>query len=949
MKEELEAENAKLLSQVSSCQCQQMEVKHDVLDSGNLVRRSRRGRKRADKSIPIHLISKRYVALKIMYFGKRFYGFSAEAQMEPSIESEIFKALERTRLLVGDIKESNYSRCGRTDKGVSSTGQVIALFLRSRLKTPSIDSEAHANEKINARPEYDYVRVLNRALPDDIRVLGWSPVPVDFHARFSCSAREYKYFFWRQNLNLSAMDIAGKKFIGEHDFRNFCKMDVANVHCYTRRVTFFDVSPCQNSHEGDQLCTFTMRGSAFLWHQVRAMVAVLFMIGQGVESVDVIDTLLDTKKTPKKPQYLLASEIPLVLRTCEFENVNFICSSGALESLRSHFKKESLTYQLESVIFQEALRNCLPIGNASNGMARVYMETLIQRCVTFSHIKELHSHLLTAGHLQSSFLRSRLLDRCAVSPFGDLSFAVRIFRRTPKPLTNDWNAIIRGYAASSQPSLAFSWYRSMLSSSLCRVDALTCSFTLKACARALCSSATAQLHAQINRRGLFADALLCTTLLDAYSKNGDLISAHKLFDEMPVRDVASWNALIAGLASGNRAHEALELYKRMESEGVRRNEVTVVAALGACSHLGAIQEGENIHGYVKVLNLDQNVFVSNATIDMYTKCGFVDKAFQVFDQFTSKKSIVTWNTMIMGFAVHGEARKALEIFQKLEHNSIKPDDVSYLAALTACRHAGLVEYGTSIFNSMACNGVEPNMKHYGCVVDLLGRAGKLREAHDIICSMSMTMVPDPILWQSLLGASEIHKDVEMAEIASKKLIELGVNNDGDFVLLSNIYAAQGRWKDVGRVRDDMETKQVKKIPGLSYIEAQGTIHKFYNSDKSHQQWRKIYEKIDEIRFKIREDGYVAQTGLVLHDIGEEEKENALCYHSEKLAVAYGLMWVEGAGEETPVRVIKNLRICGDCHVVFKHISKIYKREIIVRDRVRFHRFKDGYCSCKDYW
>ncbi|CAN8314189.1 unnamed protein product [Cochlearia groenlandica] len=387
---ELEAENAKLLSQVSSCHCQETKVKQDVSvsDSGSLLRRSRKQRKRAGKSLPSHLISKRYIALKIMYFGKRFYGFSAEAQMEPSIESEIFKALERTRLLVGDKKESNYSRCGRTDKGVSSTGQVIALFLRSRLKTSLGDGEAHANGKTNESkftlrmlvqlfqtprncvlyalllgPEYDYVRVLNRALPDDIRVLGWSPAPIDFHARFSCSAREYKYFFWRQNLNLSAMDIAGKKFIGEHDFRNFCKMDVANVHCYTRRFTFFEVTPCQISHEGDQLCTFTMRGSAFLWHQVRAMVAVLFMIGQGVESVDVIDTLLDTKKTPRKPQYLLASEIPLVLRTCEFENVNFICSSGAAESLRTHFKNESLTYQLESVIYQEALRNCVPLSN----------------------------------------------------------------------------------------------------------------------------------------------------------------------------------------------------------------------------------------------------------------------------------------------------------------------------------------------------------------------------------------------------------------------------------------------------------------------------------------------------------------------------------------------------------------------------------------------------------
>ncbi|CAA7018672.1 unnamed protein product [Microthlaspi erraticum] len=585
-------------------------------------------------------------------------------------------------------------------------------------------------------------------------------------------------------------------------------------------------------------------------------------------------------------------------------------------------------------------------------MARVYMETLIQKCVTFSQIKQLQSHFLTAGHFQSSFLRSRLLDRCAIAPFGDLSFAVLIFRHIPKPLTNDWNAIIRGFAASSQPSFAFSWYRSMLSQassspSLCRVDALTCSFTLKACARALCSSATSQLHGQTTSRGLFADALLCTTLVDAYSKTGDLISAQKLFDEMPVRDVASWNALIAGLASGNRAHEALELYKRMETEGIRRNEITVVAALGACSHLGAIKEGEKIHGYIKDSNLDRNVIVSNATIDMYTKCGFVDKAFGVFEQITVKKSIVTWNTMIMGFAVHGEAHKALAIFEKLDQNSIKPDDVSYLAALTACRHAGLVDYGIKIFSNMACNGVEPNMKHHGCVVDLLGRAGKLREAHDIICSMST--VPDPVLWQSLLGASEIHKNVEMAEIASRKLIEMGVDNDGDFVLMSNVYAAQGRWKDVGRVRDAMETKQVKKIPGLSYIESEGTIHKFYNSDKSHEQWREIYEKIEEIRLKIREDGYVAQTGLVLHDIGEEEKENALCYHSEKLAVAYGLMMVGGAEEESPVRVIKNLRICGDCHVVFKHISKIYKREIIVRDRVRFHRFKDGSCSCGDYW
>ncbi|CAN0879270.1 Pentatricopeptide repeat-containing protein At1g34160 [Linum grandiflorum] len=180
----------------------------------------------------------------------------------------------------------------------------------------------------------------------------------------------------------------------------------------------------------------------------------------------------------------------------------------------------------------------------------------------------------------------------------------------------------------------------------------------------------------------------------------------------------------------------------------------------------------------------------------------------------------------------------------------------------------------------------------------------------------------------------------MAEMVTRKLVEMGSNSDGNFVLLSNIYASHERWADVGRVRQVMKNKDVKKIPGFSYIEEKGLIHKFYNGDE-------IYEKLEEVRFKMKEFGYMAETSYVLHDIGEEEKENALCLHSEKLAVAFGLVCAEEKG--TPIQVIKNLRICGDCHVVMKLVSKIYGREIIVRDRVRFHRFRDGSCSCRDYW
>ncbi|XP_021902539.1 tRNA pseudouridine(38/39) synthase [Carica papaya] len=343
---ELEAENAELLSRISSCGCHKMEkkpknpaVKSKKVRAGN---DSKKIEKKVTKIIPGYNMGtpqkyfKRYVALKVMYFGRRFYGFASEAQMDPTVESEIFKALVKTRLLVGDKKESQYSRCGRTDKGVSSVGQVIAL-----------------------------VRILNRALPEDIRIIGWSPIRLDFSARFSCLGREYKYFFWRKNMNLLAMGSAGKKFIGEHDFRNFCKMDAANVHNYRRCVTSFEISPYYKSYNGSELCAIKINGSAFLWHQVRCMVAVLFMIGQGLESVDVIDTLLDTKKTPRKPQYTMAPEIPLILQSCEFEGLKFTCSSDAGQALRSHLENEWQTYQLQSSIYHDALLSCLPLTDST--------------------------------------------------------------------------------------------------------------------------------------------------------------------------------------------------------------------------------------------------------------------------------------------------------------------------------------------------------------------------------------------------------------------------------------------------------------------------------------------------------------------------------------------------------------------------------------------------------
>ncbi|KAK6940081.1 Pseudouridine synthase I, TruA, alpha/beta domain [Dillenia turbinata] len=419
---ELKLENEKLSLLVSNCKCckikenavgtcvtsvdsaqgcRQPYASSDTGEASVVARKKSAKRLQGHNTKTLCHLPKRYVALKVMYFGQRFYGFASEAQMDPTVESEIFGALEKTRLLVGDKKEIKYSRCGRTDRGVSSVGQVIALFLRSNLKGNGENGISNNNSKGHNYGEIDYVRVLNRVLPKDIRVMGWTPAPSDFSARsnspqipvllylwaFSCLSREYKYFFWRENLDILTMEEAGKKFIGEHDFRNFCKMDAANVHNYRRHITSFEMSPCNQRFESNQLWAITIKGSAFLWHQVRCMVAVLFMIGQGLESpnvricwekqltgvkiMQVIDALLSTNITHRKPQYAMAPDIPLVLLSCEFEGLNFSCSPEAMQALRLHLEEECRTLLLHAAIFYEAL-----ISSSSIAAGTKYQTTL---------------------------------------------------------------------------------------------------------------------------------------------------------------------------------------------------------------------------------------------------------------------------------------------------------------------------------------------------------------------------------------------------------------------------------------------------------------------------------------------------------------------------------------------------------------------------------------------
>nr|UPT49104.1 pentatricopeptide repeat protein AaPPR191 [Agave angustifolia] len=435
-----------------------------------------------------------------------------------------------------------------------------------------------------------------------------------------------------------------------------------------------------------------------------------------------------------------------------------------------------------------------------------------------------------------------------------------------------------------------------------------------------------------------------TAMITCYAKTGDLESARKMFDEMGERDCVCWNTMIDGYTQHGRPEEALALFRSMLESDARTNEVTVITVLSAVAQLGSLESGKWVHSYIENNKIRFNAQVGTALVDMYSKCGSLKDACLVFDRIRDK-DIVAWNSMIAGYAMHGHSREALELFSRLRSTGLRPTDITFIAVLNACSHAGLVGEGREFFSLMEKDyGIEPKIEHYGCMVDLLGRAGLVEEAYELV--QSMRIKPDSVLWGSLMGACRLHKKMALAEKIADYLVNSGQANSGTYVLLSNIYAALGNWKEVNRVRSLMKESGVQKEPGCSSIEVDHKVHEFVVSDLSHPKSKEIYSMLDELNELLRARGYVPQTELVLHDLDEAEKERAIGVHSERLAIAFGLISTQPG---TTITIVKNLRVCTDCHTVIKLISKITGRKIVVRDRNRFHHFVDGSCSCGNYW
>lgn len=572
-----------------------------------------------------------------------------------------------------------------------------------------------------------------------------------------------------------------------------------------------------------------------------------------------------------------------------------------------------------------------------------------------SQLKRIHAHVLRTAapphyNPDTLFLYGKILQ---VSSLHDINYAIKLFNQIQNPNSFIWNTILRAYARSSdQKKQAILFFYDMLSQGVILPDKHTFPFVLKACAYLFAFFEGKQIHGQALKRGFVEDVYINNSLIHFYSSCGRLDYARKVFDKMQEKSIVSWNVMINALVDLGEFEDSLRMFREMQRV-FEPDGYTMQSLINACSGLGALSLGIWAHVYVKrrcKFDVNLDVLMNNSLVDMYCKCGELKFAVQVFDGMRVR-DVNTWNSMILGFAMHGDVEEALFYFRKMvDEEGIRPNSITFVGVLSACNHRGLVKEGQEYFDKMINQyKIDPVLEHYGCLVDLLARAGLIEEALDLVSDMPIK--PDAVIWRSLLDSClKKNAGLELSEAVARQVIESKDNNvsidSSVYILLSRVYASANKWNEVGLIRKLMTEKGVNKEPGCSSVEINGVVHEFFAGDSTHPQTKEIYKFLDVLDEKVKSLGYIPDASQALMvDESVEGKGQSLRLHSERLAIAFGLL----NSKSLPIRVFKNLRVCNDCHNVIKLISNIYNVEITVRDRVRFHHFRDGLCSCLDYW
>ncbi|XP_042377825.1 pentatricopeptide repeat-containing protein At3g12770-like [Zingiber officinale] len=680
--------------------------------------------------------------------------------------------------------------------------------------------------------------------------------------------------------------------------------------------------------------------------------------GAGGDTIDRVISLLPAAAHSSHLHQIHALIISAGLHHSPFVAAKFLLAAPAAHQL-PHARRvfDEMPHRKDVLLFNAIIRLC-SYHNAFRDALHLFAEMIrsgvipdaftmppvLKACAALPSLaagRAAHAQVLSLGFDSDVFVQNGLISMYAKC--GDIASARATFDLLSVRNVISWTSILSGCTQNGFPLEALKVFDRMRRESNAPPDFIVIVSVLKAYMDVGDLELGRSVHGLVIKSGFEDEHDLIISLAAMYAKCGEVLVARLLFDSVRSTDIIMWNVMISGYAKNGHAAEAFQLFREMVSREIKPDSISLGSAILACAQVGSLELAKWMEDYTNSTEFKDDIFVNTAMIDMYAKCGSIAHALRMFEHVVDK-DVVVWSTIIKGYGLHGCGHVAIRFFNEMKHSGVKPNDVTFIGLLSACNHAGLVEEGWGYFHSMRSHGIEPRHQHYACVVDLISRAGKLEQAFEFI--KGMPMEPELTVWGALLNACKIHGNVRLGEYAAKHVFALEPLNAGHYVKLSNIYASAGMWSDVAKVRVLMKQRGVVKAIGCSTIDLKGELHSFRAGDRSHPRMNDILAMLGEMERKLKESGFVPHLTSDLHDLNMEEKEVSLYHHSEMIAIAFGLITTDPG---STIMIMKNLRSCMNCHSATKLISKLTAREIVVRDINRFHHFKNGLCSCRDYW
>lgn len=570
-------------------------------------------------------------------------------------------------------------------------------------------------------------------------------------------------------------------------------------------------------------------------------------------------------------------------------------------------------------------------------------DALVTACIGLKSVKEVKRvfrYMVSSGFEPDLYLRNRVLlmhVKCAM-----MIDAYELFEEMQERNLVTWNTIIGGLVDSGNLFEAFRLFFIMWNEESA-ANSRTLTTMIRASSGLEFISPGKQLHSLALKLNIGNDIYVSCSLIDMYSKCGSLEDARCVFDGMVQKTTVAWNNIIAGYNLHGYSEEALRMYYEMQEAGVKMDQFTFSLIVRVCTRLASLEHAKQAHAGLVRHGFGTDIFASTALVDFYSKWGRVEDARIVFEKMPLR-NVICWNALIAGYGNHGRGVEAVELFKRMISEGMAPNHVTFLAVLSACSYSGLSDNGWELFESMTRDyTVKPRAMHYACMIELLGREGLLDEALALI--RDAPFEPTANMWAALLTACRVHKNFVLGKFAAEKLYRMEPEKLNNYIVLLNIYNSSGKLEEAASVIHTLKRKGLRMYPACTWIDVKKQSYVFFSGDKVHAQSSQIYERLDKLMKEISKRGYVQEGKCLLPDVDDREQEMRL-YHSEKLAVSFGLL---NTVDFTPLHLVQSHRVCGDCHNAIKGITLITKREIILRDGSRFHHFKNGMCSCGDYW